>query len=62
MVTKFTEHYSLVLGIVILMFALGLRKGLLGFVVDWWAGRKSRSLVSQGQVLTGDAPVRTGKD
>jgi branched-chain amino acid transport system permease protein len=62
MVTKFTEHYSLVLGIVILMFALGLRKGLLGFVVDWWAGRKSRSVVSQGQVLAGDAPVRTGKD
>jgi branched-chain amino acid transport system permease protein len=43
MVTKFTEHYSLVLGIVILMFALGLRKGLLGFLVDWWAGRHSKA-------------------
>jgi len=39
MVTRFTEHYSLVLGIVILFFALGLRKGLLGFVVDVWAKR-----------------------
>ena len=38
-VTRFTEHYSLVLGIVILFFALGLRKGLLGFVVDVWAKR-----------------------
>jgi branched-chain amino acid transport system permease protein len=39
LVTRFTEHYSLVLGIVILAFALGLRKGLLGFVVDQWAKR-----------------------
>lgn len=36
LVTKFTQHYSLVLGIVILLFALGLRKGLLGFAVDIW--------------------------
>jgi branched-chain amino acid transport system permease protein len=39
MVTKFTEHYSLVLGLVILFFALGMRKGLLGLVVDLWAKR-----------------------
>jgi branched-chain amino acid transport system permease protein len=39
LVTRFTEHYSLVLGIVILAFALGLRKGLLGFLVDLWARR-----------------------
>lgn len=38
-VTRFTEHYSLVLGIVILVFALGLRKGLLGLVADLWARR-----------------------
>jgi branched-chain amino acid transport system permease protein len=38
-VTKITEHYSLVLGIVILVFALGLRKGLLGFLVDAWSKR-----------------------
>jgi len=41
MVTRFTEHYSLVLGIVILCFALGLRKGLLGFAVDIWHRRAS---------------------
>jgi len=39
LVTKFTEHYSLVLGIVILCFALGLRKGLLGFLADLWGRR-----------------------
>ena len=33
-VTRFTEYYGLTLGIVILLFALGLRKGLLDFVVD----------------------------
>jgi branched-chain amino acid transport system permease protein len=38
-VTKLTEHYSLVLGIVILAFALGLRKGLLGFLVEAWSKR-----------------------
>jgi len=36
LVTKVTEHYSLVLGIIILIFALGLRKGLLGFIVQAW--------------------------
>jgi len=38
-VTRVTEHYSLVLGIVILVFALGLRKGLLGFISDFWGRR-----------------------
>jgi branched-chain amino acid transport system permease protein len=33
-VTRFTEYYGLTLGIVILLFALGLRKGLLDFVID----------------------------
>jgi branched-chain amino acid transport system permease protein len=39
LVTRFTEYYGLVLGIVILAFALGLRKGLLGFLTDLWARR-----------------------
>jgi branched-chain amino acid transport system permease protein len=34
-VTRVAEHHGLVLGIVILIFALGLRKGLLDFVIDW---------------------------
>lgn len=33
-VTRYTEHYSLVLGIVILVFALGLRKGVLGTLAE----------------------------
>lgn len=41
LVTRFTEHYSLVLGIVILLFALGLRKGVLGFLEDLWAKRSA---------------------
>lgn len=41
LVTRFTEHYSLVLGIVILLFALGLRKGVLGLVAGVWAKRAS---------------------
>ena len=41
MVTKFTQHYGLVLGIVILCFALGLRKGLLGLMVDLFARRRA---------------------
>lgn len=41
LVTRFTQHYSLVLGIVILCFALGLRKGLLGLFVDLWEKRRA---------------------
>lgn len=33
-VTRVTEHYNLVLGAVIVTFALGLRKGLLGLLVE----------------------------
>ena len=51
LVTKITEHYSLVLGIVILLFALGLRKGLLGFLVDAW-NKRSGSAASNAAVAT----------
>jgi branched-chain amino acid transport system permease protein len=40
-VTRMTEHYSLMLGIIILCVALGLRKGLLGFVLWAWARRRA---------------------
>jgi branched-chain amino acid transport system permease protein len=33
-ITRFTEYYGLALGVVILLFTLGLRKGLLDFAVD----------------------------
>lgn len=39
LVTRYTAHYSLVLGIVILAFALGLRTGLLGFLAVLWSKR-----------------------
>jgi branched-chain amino acid transport system permease protein len=39
-VTRFTEYHGIVLGIVILFFALGLRKGLLDFVAEWLSRRR----------------------
>jgi branched-chain amino acid transport system permease protein len=39
-VTRFTEYHGIVLGIVILFFALGLRKGLLDFAAEWLAHRR----------------------
>jgi branched-chain amino acid transport system permease protein len=52
-VTKITEHYSLVLGIVILAFALGLRRGLLGFLWDIRPGRAARSGAGTGVAAKG---------
>ncbi|MGY3037211.1 branched-chain amino acid transport system permease protein [Bradyrhizobium sp. USDA 4354] len=40
-VTRFTEYHGIVLGVVILFFALGLRKGLLDFVAEWYAQRRN---------------------
>jgi len=42
-VTRIAEHHGLVLGVVILAFALGLRKGLLDFVMDRLAVRRRPS-------------------
>jgi branched-chain amino acid transport system permease protein len=39
-VTRLTEHYGIVLGIVILFFAIGLRRGLMDFVVEWYEQRR----------------------
>jgi branched-chain amino acid transport system permease protein len=38
-VTRFTEYQGLVLGIVILVFAVGLRRGVLDFLKFAWPGR-----------------------
>jgi branched-chain amino acid transport system permease protein len=38
-VTRFTEYHGLVLGLVILAFALGLRRGVLDFLRLTWPGR-----------------------
>ena len=40
-VTRVTEYYGIVLGIVILFFALGLRRGLLDVLVDLWHRRST---------------------
>lgn len=55
-VTKLTSHYGLVLGGIILLFALGLRKGLLDFVMDWWTSRR------QGAVVASERPVPTAAE
>jgi branched-chain amino acid transport system permease protein len=39
-VTRLTEYHGIVLGIVILFFAIGLRKGLMDFAVEWFAQRR----------------------
>lgn len=39
-VTRLTERCRIVLGIVILFFALGLRKGLMDFAVEWYEQRR----------------------
>jgi branched-chain amino acid transport system permease protein len=45
-VTRVTEYYGLTLGIIILLFALGLRRGLLDVVLDAW--RRHASLPGAG--------------
>jgi branched-chain amino acid transport system permease protein len=39
-ITRGTEHHGLFLGAVILLFALGLRKGVTDFVADWFRLRR----------------------
>jgi branched-chain amino acid transport system permease protein len=39
-VTRLTEYYGMVLGIVILFFAIGLRKGLMDFAIEWYEHRR----------------------
>ena len=41
-VTRFTEYHGIVLGIVILFFAIGLRKGLMDFAFEWYVQRRDR--------------------
>ena len=43
-VTKLTEHYGLVLGLIILLFALGLRKGLVDYLAELWRARSAQRL------------------
>jgi branched-chain amino acid transport system permease protein len=47
-VTRYTEYYGLTLGIVILVFALGLRRGLLDVVIELWRRRIAPSWQAYG--------------
>ncbi|MGO4665244.1 branched-chain amino acid ABC transporter permease [Bosea sp. 2RAB26] len=49
-VTRTAEHHGLVLGSVILLFALGLRKGLLDFVMEWLVARRTRGAATPAPV------------
>ncbi len=46
-VTRRTEHHGLALGIVILVFALGLKKGVTDFAADWWRARREGAVGKQ---------------
>ncbi|MFH0296082.1 branched-chain amino acid ABC transporter permease [Bradyrhizobium sp. 31Argb] len=39
-VTRYTEYHGIVLGAVILFFAIGLRKGLMDYVLEWYTQRR----------------------
>ena len=54
-VTKFTTHYGLVLGGVILLFALGLRKGLLDFLADTWRDQRAAKVTAASATQTAKA-------
>ena len=57
-VTKMTSHYGIVLGVVILLFALGLRKGLLDFLADMWRDRKASAGAGATSAATPVVPAR----
>ena len=58
-VTKFTSYYGLVLGSIILLFALGLRKGLLDFIADGIAERRRAGKVAADRAAApAVAPIR----
>ena len=57
-VTKFTSYYGLVLGGIILLFALGLRKGLLDFIADYFADRRQANQAAASRTVAAQpAPV-----
>lgn len=65
-VTKLTSHYGIVLGCIILAFALGLRKGLLDFLAEQWRERRSPKVDAAAPSVSSPAaakpaPVRAGE-
>jgi len=53
-VTVYTEHYGLVLGSIILLFALVLRRGMLDSILEFWDRRRAPSASHE---LAGEAAV-----
>ncbi len=41
-ITRLTEHHGIVMGVVLLVIVLGLRKGVLDLLDDWWKARRAR--------------------
>lgn len=46
--TKVTENHGLMLGIVILLFALGLRRGVADFVIEYWRRWRAPAATQRG--------------
>jgi len=42
-ITRMTEHHGIVMGIVLLAIVLGMRKGFLDVLDEWWQARKTRA-------------------
>lgn len=47
--TKFTEHHGLMLGAIILLFALGLRRGVTDFLIDYWRRARVPAATQRGR-------------
>ena len=52
-VTHYTKHYGLFLGLLILLIVLGFRKGLLDFVFDWRQSRAQSALSAERKKAQG---------
>ncbi len=42
-ITRMTEHHGIVMGVVLLAIVLGMRKGFLDVLDEWWQARSSRA-------------------
>ncbi len=54
-VTIYTEHHGMVLGTVILIFVLGLRRGLADWVYEWFQSRNTRRMAVMAAAQLGEA-------
>ena len=48
-VQSYTTHQEIVIGIVILVVVLGLRRGILDFIRDWWMERQQALLAQEAR-------------